>query len=107
MAGPKPMSPNGEQVAHVLAGLEQDVDHLGVLVDGPPEVLTLATNRHEEFVEMPHVVDRPGPRRAGLRSAVDRLSRRPAAPEKPPQVGDSEADRTSRRSRVNIGAGGG
>ena len=41
--------------------LEQDVDDLAVLVDGAPEVLTLATNRHEEFVEMPRVADRPGP----------------------------------------------
>ena len=42
------------------AGLEQDVDDLAVLVDGPPEVLTLATKRHEEFVEMPRVADHPG-----------------------------------------------
>jgi hypothetical protein len=41
--------------------LEQDVDGLAVLVDGPPEVLTLTTNRHEEFVEMPPVADGPGP----------------------------------------------
>ena len=45
----------------ISAGLEQDVDDIAVLVDGPPEVLTLATNRHEEFVEMPRVADRPGP----------------------------------------------
>jgi hypothetical protein len=43
------------------ARLQQDVDDLAVLVDGPPEVLTLATNGHEEFVEMPRVADRPGP----------------------------------------------
>ena len=41
--------------------LEQDVDDLAVLVDGPPEVLTPATNCHEELVEMPRVADRPGP----------------------------------------------
>ena len=41
--------------------LEQDVNDLAVLVDGPPEVLTLATNGHEELVEMPRVADRPGP----------------------------------------------
>ena len=44
----------------IPAGLEQDVDDLAVLVDGPPEVLTLATNRHKEFVQMPRVVDWPG-----------------------------------------------
>src|ERR1700682_5004907 len=45
----------------IPARLEQDVDDLAVLVDGPPETLTLATNRHEEFVEMPRVADRPDP----------------------------------------------
>ena len=45
----------------IPAGLEQDVDDLAVLVDGPPEVLTLATNRHEQFLEMPRVTDRSGP----------------------------------------------
>jgi hypothetical protein len=45
----------------IPAGLGQDVDDLGVLVDGPPKVLTLATNRHGEFVEMPRVADRSGP----------------------------------------------
>jgi hypothetical protein len=33
-------------------GLEQNVDDVAVLIDGPPEVLTLATNRHKEFVEI-------------------------------------------------------
>jgi hypothetical protein len=45
----------------IPARLEEDVDDLAVLVDGRPEVLTLATNRHEEFVEMPGVADGPGP----------------------------------------------
>src|SRR4030095_11836365 len=40
-----------------------DVDDLAVLVDGAPEVLTLAANGHEEFVQMPRVADwsRPTP----------------------------------------------
>ena len=45
----------------IPAGLEQDVDNLAVLVDGPPEVLTLTPNGHEEFVQMPRIAGRPGP----------------------------------------------
>jgi hypothetical protein len=41
--------------------LEQDVDDLAVLVDGPPEILTPTPNGHEEFVQMPRVADPPGP----------------------------------------------
>jgi len=54
----------------IPARLEQDVDDLAVLVDGPPEVLTLTTNRHEEFVEMPRVADRPA--RCRIRRAYAR-----------------------------------
>jgi hypothetical protein len=43
----------------IPAGLEQDVDDLAILVDGPPEVLTPASNGHEEFVQMPRVADWP------------------------------------------------
>jgi DNA-binding transcriptional LysR family regulator len=45
----------------VAAGLEQDVDDIAVLVDGPPEALTLTANGHEEFVQMPRVANGPGP----------------------------------------------
>jgi CheY-like chemotaxis protein len=45
----------------IPAGLEQDVDDLAILVDSPPEILTLAANRHEEFVQMPRVADGPRP----------------------------------------------
>src|SRR5260221_13175215 len=57
----------------IPARLEQDVDDLAVLVDRQPEVLTLATNRHEELVEMPRVADRPGPMSEppGVREAED------------------------------------
>jgi hypothetical protein len=43
----------------IPVGLEQNVDDFAVLIDGPPEVLTLATNRHKEFVQMPRVADWP------------------------------------------------
>jgi hypothetical protein len=56
----------------IPTGLKQDIDHLAVLVDCAPEVLTLAENGHEEFVQMPRVADRP----------------RPTA--KPPRVGEAE-----------------
>jgi hypothetical protein len=45
----------------IPAGLQQDVDDLAVLVDGPPEILTLTANGHEEFVQMPRVAHGPGP----------------------------------------------
>jgi hypothetical protein len=45
----------------IPAGLEQDVDDLAVLVDGPPEVLTLAADCHEELVQMPRVANWPRP----------------------------------------------
>jgi hypothetical protein len=44
----------------IPVGLEQNVDDFAVLIDGPPEVLTLATNRHKEFVQMPRVAYSPG-----------------------------------------------
>ena len=43
------------------AGLKQDVDDLAILVDGPPDVLTVAADRDEEFVQMPRVADWPRP----------------------------------------------
>ena len=53
-------------------GLEQDVDDLAVLVNGPPEIVTLTANRHKEFVQMPRVADWP------------------RAPPEPPCVGHTE-----------------
>jgi hypothetical protein len=35
--------------------LDQDVDHVAVLVDGPPRVLLLAIDFDEDFVPMPGV----------------------------------------------------
>jgi hypothetical protein len=63
--------------------LQQDVDDLAVLVDGSPEVLPLAADRDEQFVEMPGVADNPGAtseasgvgRAEDLAPAPDRLVR--------------------------------
>jgi hypothetical protein len=30
--------------------LNEDVDHISILVDSPPEIVTLALDVHEEFV---------------------------------------------------------
>jgi hypothetical protein len=46
---------NGGGCVAVPAGLEQDVDHIAVLVDGAPEVLALPPDGHKEFVQMPGV----------------------------------------------------
>ena len=43
----------------VPAGLEQDVDHIAVLVDRTPEVLALPANGHEEFVQVASVSHGP------------------------------------------------
>jgi hypothetical protein len=52
MAGAKPMSSNGEWVPNDVVNREEPLGlcHRAVLVDGPPEVLTLAADCHEEFV---------------------------------------------------------
>ena len=35
--------------------LHEDVDHVAILVDGAPKILTLALDPHEELVEVPRV----------------------------------------------------
>jgi len=42
----------------VPMGPNQDVDHVAVLIDGPPEILLLAIDSNEDFVQMP-VVSQP------------------------------------------------
>ncbi len=39
----------------ISSGLDEDVDDVAVLVDGPPQILPSALNSHEEFVEIPRV----------------------------------------------------
>jgi hypothetical protein len=36
--------------AAIAPGLEEDIDHVAVLVDGPPEILLATADVHEEFV---------------------------------------------------------
>jgi hypothetical protein len=39
--------------------LNQDVDHVSILIDGPPEVVPLALDIHEELVQVPNVSQLP------------------------------------------------
>jgi len=39
----------------IAARLEQDVDHVAVLVNGAPEILLLTPNVHEEFIQVPRI----------------------------------------------------
>jgi len=39
----------------IAVTLNQDVDHVPILVDGPPEVVTLAPDLPEDFVQVPDV----------------------------------------------------
>jgi hypothetical protein len=46
----------------ITARLDEDFDHVAVLVDGTPEVLPLALDVHDEFVQVPGVTQPPFPR---------------------------------------------
>ena len=39
----------------IAPGLDEDVYHVTVLVDGPPEILTSALNIHEQLIRIPGV----------------------------------------------------
>jgi hypothetical protein len=41
--------------ARITPGLDEDVDHITVLVDGPPEILLPTLDVHEQFVQVPGV----------------------------------------------------
>ena len=41
--------------APITTRLDEDVDHIAVLVDGPPEILTLALDVDEELVQVPRI----------------------------------------------------
>jgi len=50
--------------ALVLAALHEDIQHVAVLVDGAPKILTLALNRHRNLIEEPSAPRRPRSRPA-------------------------------------------
>ena len=37
--------------------LDEDVDHIPVLIHGPPEILALTVDRHEDFVQEPRIAE--------------------------------------------------
>jgi len=39
--------------------LNQDVDDVSILIDSPPEILSLALDLHEDLVQVPYVAIRP------------------------------------------------
>jgi hypothetical protein len=53
----------------IASGLEKDVDHVAVMVDGPPKILLTPLNIDEQFVQVPGVAHRPpaAPQRARIR----------------------------------------
>jgi hypothetical protein len=43
--------------ALIPAWLNQDVDHVTVLIHGAPEILVLAVDSHEDFVQVPDIAE--------------------------------------------------
>jgi hypothetical protein len=82
--------------------LQQDIDDLAVLVNGPPEVPALAADRDERFVQMPGVADGAGA--TPETSGVGRAERLAPAPDRLVREGDAplgERSSTSRKLRAN------
>jgi hypothetical protein len=48
--------------------LNENIDHVTLLVDGPPQILSLTSDRHEQFVQVPGVAQTslPSPERPGV-----------------------------------------
>ena len=53
----------------IAPGLDEDVDHIAVLVNGTPQILPPALDVHEQFVQVPGVAQAssPAPERTGVR----------------------------------------
>src|SRR5712692_6508258 len=53
----------------IAPGLDEEVDHVAVLVDGPPEILLATLDIHEQFVQGPRVAQAslPAPEDPGVR----------------------------------------
>ena len=53
----------------IAPGLDEDVDHIAVLVNGTPQILALALDVHDQFVQVPGVAQAssPAPERPGVR----------------------------------------
>jgi hypothetical protein len=67
--------------------LEEDIDHVAVLVDGAPEILLAAVDVHEEFVQVPGVAQASLP--APEETSVRRTERPTPLPNRPVGHGDA------------------
>ena len=49
-------------------GLDENIDYVTILVDSPPQILSLTLDRHEQFVQVPGVAQAslPSPERPGV-----------------------------------------
>ena len=45
--------------AAITTRLDEDVDHVAVLVNGTPQILLSTSDRHEDFVQIPGVAEMP------------------------------------------------
>jgi hypothetical protein len=64
----------------IAPGLDEEVDHVAVLIDGPPDVLLATSDVHEQFVQVPGVAQARNVRQ------LDRAERRLMASEHPAKV---------------------
>ena len=78
------LSKEPDRRSSIPSRLDEDVQHVAILIHGSPQVLFPAIDRHEELVEMPRVAQpaAPAPERAGIAQAergqlADRNPRRP------------------------------
>jgi hypothetical protein len=64
----------------VAPALDEDVEDVAVLVDGPPQILTTAVDRHEHLVEVPLVAGRGWRRRRPAAKTGPNLAHTKATP---------------------------
>ena len=65
------LSKEPDRRSSIPSRLDEDVQHVAILIHGSPPVLFPAIDRHEELVEMPRVAQpaAPAPERAGIAQA--------------------------------------
>ena len=71
----------------VAPRLEKDIDHVAVLIDGPPEILSAPLNGDEQFIQVPRVTQPPLP----SLEASSVLRPEPETPQADGLVGDRDA----------------
>jgi len=71
----------------VAPRLEKDIDHVAVLINGPPEILSAPLNGDEQFIQVPRVAQPPLP----SLEAPSVLRPEPETPQADGLVGDRDA----------------